>query len=61
MHLYGENVEMSFFSKCIRLLAKTYDYMCKVVKLISYNQSFVPWGLYALVPGLYTCIELCNF
>ena len=26
----------------------------------SYNQNFVPWGLSALAPGLYTCIKLCN-
>ena len=34
--------------------------MIKVVKLFCYNQNFVPWGLSALVPGLYTCIKLCN-
>ena len=27
----------------------------------TYNQNFVPWELSALVPGLYTCIKLCNF
>ena len=35
--------------------------MIKEVKLFSYNQVFVPWGLSALALRLYTCIKLCNF
>ena len=35
--------------------------MIKVVKPFSYNQNFVPWGLSALAPGLYTCIKLFFF
>ena len=35
--------------------------MIKEVKLVSYKQNFVPRGLSALSPGLYSCINCVIF
>ena len=48
------------FSKCIKDLCWNLPCMIREVKLVSYKQNFVLWGLSALALGLYTCIKLCN-
>ena len=60
MYLYGENAEKIFSANVLKTKAEIYN-VSELFKLFSYNQNFVPWGLCALVPGLKTCIKLCNF
>ena len=57
IHFYGENVEKSFSQNVWKTKCWILQCMIKVVKLVSYNQNFVPWGLSALAPGLCTCIK----
>ena len=61
MHLYWENVEKSFSQNVLKTNGWNLQCVIKVVKHFSYNQNFVPWGLFALATGLYTCTKLCNF
>ena len=60
IYYYGENFEKSFSQNVLKTDGLNLQCLIKVVKLIIYNQNFVPWGS-ALAPWLYTCIELCNF
>ena len=62
-NLYGENVEKSFSQNVLKTNGRNLQCIIKVVKLFShsYSQNFVPLGLSALAPGLYTCVKLCNF
>ena len=34
--------------------------MIEVLKHLSYNQTFVSWGIVAIALGLQTCIKACN-
>ena len=61
MHLFGENVDKSFSQNVLKTNGWNLQLVIKVVKHFSYNKNFVPWGLSALAPGLYTAIKLSNF
>ena len=61
IYFYGENVEKSFSQNVLQINGRNLQCMNKVVKLFSYDQNFVPWGLYALAPGLYTWYEIVSF
>ena len=41
----------------IRFLFLNLQWMGKVIRAFCWHQKFVPKGLYALAPGLYTCIK----
>ena len=55
-----ENVEKSFSQNVFRTNDCNLQCMIKVVKVFSYNQNFVTWGLSALAPGIYESTKLCN-
>ena len=56
MHLYRENVEKSFSQNVLKTNGRNLQFMIKVVKLLRYNQNFVPWVLSALAPVIYRCM-----
>ena len=51
IHLYGENVEKSFSQNVLKDNGQNLQCMTNVVKLFSYNQNFVPWGLTTSLNG----------
>ena len=60
MHLYGENIENSVSQNELKTNSwnlPMYDQSSIPVQLQS---KFCPPGLFALAPGLYTCIKSVN-
>ena len=59
MRLFGENIENSVSQNVFKTNGCILQCKIKGANPFSYNQNFSP-GLFALTPGLYTCINSRN-
>ena len=54
---YASVWENGFFQRLLSSDLKLLQQMTEVTRSFCWHQNFVPWGLYAPCPGLYTCIK----
>ena len=57
MLLYAEKVKQWIFQKLLSSMIWNWQQMIRGTRSFCWHQNFVPLGLYAPAPGLYTCIK----